>query len=38
MTEGNETLTSAELASTWTSYMNESMNICILNFFLKAAD
>jgi hypothetical protein len=39
-TGGNEMtqvikLTSAELASVWTSYMNDSMSKCVLGFFLK---
>lgn len=31
----NVRLTSAELGSLWTSYMNDSMAICILKYFVK---
>ncbi|PGY49747.1 DUF3231 family protein, partial [Priestia megaterium] len=35
MTEHNTKLTSAEIACTWTGYMNDSMSKCILGYFLK---
>src|SRR5690625_535464 len=35
MNEKNIKLTSAEIASLWTSYMNDSMYNCILKFMLK---
>ncbi|WP_414859347.1 DUF3231 family protein [Paenibacillus haidiansis] len=31
----NIRLTSAELASLWTTYMNDTMAVCILRYFLK---
>lgn len=33
--ENSTKLTSAELACAWTDYMNSSMSICILSYFLK---
>ncbi|MGM7719676.1 DUF3231 family protein [Metabacillus sp. Hm71] len=35
MTEHHTQLTSAEIASIWTAYMNDSMSKCILGYFLK---
>lgn len=35
MTEHRTKLTSAEIASLWTAYMNDSMSKCILGYFLK---
>ena len=35
MTEHHTQLTSAEIASIWTSYMNDSMSKCVLGYFLK---
>ena len=35
MTEHHARLTSAEIASIWTAYMNDSMTKCILGYFLK---
>ena len=35
MTEHQTQLTSAEMASIWTAYMNDSMSKCILGYFLK---
>ncbi|MGE7307785.1 DUF3231 family protein [Priestia megaterium] len=35
MTEHNTKLTSAEIACTWTGYMNDSMSKCVLGYFLK---
>ncbi|MDR0140199.1 DUF3231 family protein [Metabacillus idriensis] len=35
MTEHHMQLTSAEIASIWTAYMNDSMSKCILGYFLK---
>src|SRR5690625_5145245 len=35
MTNSNTQLTSSEIAAIWTSYMNDSMNQCILEYFLK---
>ncbi|KKI91279.1 hypothetical protein WQ54_15785 [Bacillus sp. SA1-12] len=35
MTEHNIQLTSAEIACIWTSYMNDSMSKCVLDYFLK---
>lgn len=35
MTEHHAQLTSAEIASIWTAYMNDSMSKCILGYFLK---
>lgn len=34
MTENHTKLTSAEIGSIWTSYMNDSMSKCILGYFL----
>ncbi|WP_158736023.1 DUF3231 family protein [Alteribacillus sp. YIM 98480] len=31
-------LTSAEIASLWTSYLNNTMSICVLKYFLKTAE
>lgn len=35
MTNSNTQLTSSEIAAIWKSYMNDSMNQCILEYFLK---
>jgi hypothetical protein len=35
MTERHTQLTSAEIASIWTAYMNDSMSKCVLGYFLK---
>ncbi|MFD2924544.1 DUF3231 family protein [Halobacillus naozhouensis] len=35
MTENRTKLTSSEISSVWTSYMNDSMSKCILKYFLK---
>ena len=35
MTENRTKLTSAEITSIWTDYMNDSMSKCILSYFLK---
>ncbi|UOQ94840.1 DUF3231 family protein [Halobacillus shinanisalinarum] len=35
MTENRTKLTSSELASIWSSYMNDSMSKCVLSYFLK---
>ena len=35
MTEHHAQLTSAEMASIWTAYLNDSMSKCILGYFLK---
>ena len=35
MTEHHTQLTSAEIASIWTAYMNDSMSKCVLGYFLK---
>ena len=35
MTEHKTKLTSSEIASIWTGYMNDSMSICVLSYFLK---
>ena len=38
MTEHHTQLTSAEIASIWTSYMNDSMSKCVLGYFLKTVE
>lgn len=38
MTEHYTQLTSAEIASIWTSYMNDSMSKCVLGYFLKTVE
>nr|WP_259545961.1 DUF3231 family protein [Heyndrickxia oleronia] len=39
MTDHNKTrLTSAEMTSLWTGYMNDSMAICVFNYFLNNVD
>ena len=38
MTNYNAQLTTSEIAAIWTSYMNDSMNRCILEYFLKDAE
>ncbi|SFJ29819.1 Protein of unknown function [Halobacillus dabanensis] len=38
MTQNHTMLTSSELSSIWTSYMNDTMSICILSHFLKHAE
>ena len=35
MTEHHTQLTSAEMASIWTAYLNDSMSKCVLGYFLK---
>ena len=35
MTKHQTQLTSSEIASIWTGYMNDSMSKCILSYFLK---
>jgi len=35
MTEHHTKLTSAEIACTWTGYMNDNMSKCVLGYFLK---
>lgn len=35
MTENQSKLTSGEIASIWTAYMNDSMSKCVLGYFLK---
>ncbi len=34
-TSHNVRLTSAELASLWTQYMNDSMSVCVISYYLK---
>lgn len=38
MTENHIQLTSAEIASIWTGYMNDSMSKCVLSYFLKTVE
>ncbi len=38
MAEHQTNLTSAEIGSIWTSYMNDSMSKCVLGYFLKAVE
>lgn len=38
MTEHHTQLTSAEIASIWTAYMNDSMSKCVLSYFFKIVE
>jgi hypothetical protein len=38
MTEHHTQLTSSEIASIWTAYMNDSMSKCVLGYFLKTVE
>ena len=38
MAENHINLTSAEIASIWTDYMNDSMAKCVLGYFLKVVE
>ncbi len=38
MTENHIQLTSAEIASIWTGYINDSMSKCVLGYFLKTVE